>query len=97
MLVNRLLRNSYADIGAKIEFLAANPTVSMASAAHLQSAASGAAVPSPCISVCRIDPATGWCEGCLRTIDEIAHWGAFDDGEKRAVWADLQQRRTSAR
>ena len=51
------------------------------------------AVPSPCISVCRIDPATGWCEGCLRTIDEIAHWGLFDDGEKRAVWADLKRRR----
>ena len=51
------------------------------------------AVPSPCISVCRIDPVTGWCEGCLRTIDEIAHWGLFDDGEKRAVWADLKRRR----
>jgi predicted Fe-S protein YdhL (DUF1289 family) len=54
-------------------------------------------VPSPCISVCRIDPATGWCEGCLRTIDEIAHWGLFDDGEKLAVWADLRRRRATPR
>ena len=34
-----------------------------------------AEIPSPCTSVCTIDPATGWCAGCLRTIDEIAAWG----------------------
>jgi len=43
-------------------------------------------VPSPCISVCRMDPARGLCEGCLRTIDEIAGWGRFGDDRKRAVW-----------
>jgi predicted Fe-S protein YdhL (DUF1289 family) len=52
-----------------------------------------AAVPSPCISVCRIDPATGWCEGCLRTIDEISQWSRYDDEEKRAVWNALDRRR----
>jgi hypothetical protein len=56
-----------------------------------------AAVPSPCISVCRIEPATGWCEGCLRTIDEIAHWSVLDEDEKRAVWAELKCRRGTAR
>jgi predicted Fe-S protein YdhL (DUF1289 family) len=56
-----------------------------------------AAVPSPCISVCRIDPATGWCEGCLRTIDEISCWSALDDDDKRAVWADLARRRSAGR
>ncbi|MGA1318970.1 MAG: DUF1289 domain-containing protein, partial [Rubrivivax sp.] len=30
------------------------------------------AVPSPCINVCRIEPASGWCEGCARTLEEIA-------------------------
>jgi uncharacterized protein len=55
--------------------------------------AATAAVPSPCVSVCRIDPATGWCEGCQRTIDEIARWSLFSDEEKLAVWADLKQRR----
>ena len=29
-------------------------------------------MPSPCINVCRMDAATGWCAGCLRTIDEMA-------------------------
>ena len=51
------------------------------------------AVPSPCISVCRMDARSGWCEGCLRTIDEIAAWSVLDDEEKRAVWQLLPQRR----
>ena len=52
-----------------------------------------AGVPSPCTNVCRIDAATGWCEGCLRTLDEIAAWSSLDDAAKRVVWARLQQRR----
>jgi hypothetical protein len=51
------------------------------------------AVPSPCISVCRVDPATRWCLGCARTLDEIAAWSALDDTGKRAVWAQLPARR----
>ena len=51
---------------------------------------------SPCISVCRMNPATGYCEGCLRTIDEIAHWSVFDDAEKRALLAQLALRRAAA-
>lgn len=49
-------------------------------------------VRSPCIGVCAMDAATGLCEGCLRTIDEIAGWSLFDDGEKRAVWDAIEQR-----
>ncbi len=51
-------------------------------------------VPSPCVNICRMDDGTGWCEGCLRSIDEIATWSLLDDGEKRAVIAELAQRRT---
>ena len=50
-------------------------------------------IPSPCTSVCTIDPATGWCAGCLRTIDEIAAWGSLDAAAKRAVWKRLPARR----
>ncbi len=49
-------------------------------------------VPSPCISICRLDPATGWCEGCLRTLDEIVDWSALDADAKRAVWRALPGR-----
>ena len=50
-------------------------------------------VPSPCTDVCRIDPVSGWCEGCLRTIDEIAAWASLDDAAKRQVWKRLPGRR----
>jgi hypothetical protein len=50
-------------------------------------------VPSPCVSVCRMNAHTGLCEGCHRTIDEIAQWSALPDGEKRAIWRALDARR----
>lgn len=50
-------------------------------------------VPSPCINVCRINPRSGWCEGCARTLDEIAAWSKLGDEAKRAVWLQLEQRR----
>jgi predicted Fe-S protein YdhL (DUF1289 family) len=56
-----------------------------------------AAVPSPCTSVCRMSPRTGWCEGCLRTIDEIIAWGSMPDEAKRRVWALLPVRREQAK
>lgn len=43
------------------------------------------AVASPCIDVCRMNPSTGLCDGCFRTIDEIAGWSSFDDTQKAAV------------
>ena len=55
-----------------------------------------APVPSPCINVCRIQPAPGLCEGCRRTLDEIAAWSRLDDEGKRAVWRLLEQRRAAA-
>lgn len=49
-------------------------------------------VPSPCRNVCRMDAASGYCEGCLRTIDEIAAWSAMAEDDKRRIWAQLPQR-----
>ena len=49
-------------------------------------------LPSPCISICRMVPATGFCEGCLRTIDEIAAWSRMDDARKRSVWRAIELR-----
>lgn len=36
---------------------------------------------SPCIGVCRLD-LRGYCEGCLRTGEEIARWRVMDDAER---------------
>ncbi|QGZ40479.1 hypothetical protein IP92_03352 [Pseudoduganella flava] len=49
-------------------------------------------VPSPCVSLCKMNRDTGYCEGCLRTIDEIVAWANADDDYKRAVWAQLRVR-----
>ena len=57
---------------------------------------SGDDVKSPCISVCKMDDATGLCIGCLRTLDEIAAWGVAGDEERRAVWQELVKRAESA-
>jgi uncharacterized protein len=51
------------------------------------------AVASPCNKVCRIDPRTGWCEGCLRTLTEIGAWSQLDDDDKRLVLTQLDVRR----
>jgi predicted Fe-S protein YdhL (DUF1289 family) len=56
----------------------------------------GIDVPSPCTNVCTIDPVTGLCVGCLRTLDEIALWSVLDAEAKRAVWAELAIRRAAA-
>jgi len=51
------------------------------------------AIASPCIGICTLDAGTGWCEGCLRTIDEIAAWGALDERARREIWKGLPARR----
>jgi uncharacterized protein len=61
-----------------------------------RSNASVSGVASPCIDVCRIDPADGWCVGCRRTIDEIAQWSSLGDADRRAVLARVAQRRGEA-
>jgi len=50
-------------------------------------------VPSPCTNICRMNPATGWCSGCWRTLAEIAAWSTMAADDKRHVWSLLPQRR----
>lgn len=51
-----------------------------------------ASVPSPCIGLCILDPETGFCKGCLRTIEEIGAWIGLDDDARRAVLERVAQR-----
>jgi predicted Fe-S protein YdhL (DUF1289 family) len=53
-------------------------------------------VPSPCIKVCQLDPATQICLGCQRTMQEIADWLELSDVEKRAVLTRIESRRRQA-
>jgi predicted Fe-S protein YdhL (DUF1289 family) len=51
-----------------------------------------AAIESPCILVCSIDMATGYCFGCGRTRDEIGAWLTMTPETRRTVMADLPAR-----
>nr|WP_309390473.1 DUF1289 domain-containing protein [Chelatococcus sambhunathii] len=44
-----------------------------------------------------MDPATGWCEGCYRTLAEIGGWSRFSEAERDRVIASLGARRRAVR
>jgi uncharacterized protein len=67
-------------------------TSRLATRARLICAGLDGDVPSPCLSVCRMDPAKELCEGCYRTLDEIAAWSRMRDEAKREVWEAIGQR-----
>jgi len=50
--------------------------------------------PSPCIGVCVINPQTQLCEGCSRTLDEIAAWWDYTPNQKRRIIEQLEERLT---
>lgn len=52
-----------------------------------------APVTSPCINICQMDSATGWCRGCARRLDEIAGWGSAPASQRERVFAQLPARR----
>ena len=48
-------------------------------------------VKSPCISLCALD-INDICMGCQRTGDEISHWGAMTNQQRRDVLEQIEQR-----
>ncbi|KON81838.1 DUF1289 domain-containing protein [Azoarcus sp. PA01] len=53
-------------------------------------------IASPCINICRMNAATGLCEGCFRSLDEIAGWSRQADAEKRRILDAIDRRRAQA-
>lgn len=49
-------------------------------------------IPSPCVSVCRMDAKREFCEGCLRSIEEIRAWSTSTDVQKKIIWSHITQR-----
>ena len=47
---------------------------------------------TPCIKVCVMDSATGFCSGCGRTLEEIARWGGMSEAERLTIMRDLAAR-----
>ena len=54
------------------------------------------ALPSPCISVCQLDPVSGQCLGCYRTSAEIATWRSMSAAAQGELLEVLRQRRAEA-
>jgi hypothetical protein len=49
-------------------------------------------IESPCIKVCTLDEASGWCIGCGRTLAEIGGWVAMSAQDRRTVMETLPAR-----
>jgi predicted Fe-S protein YdhL (DUF1289 family) len=49
-------------------------------------------VGSPCIDVCRLNPSSGYCEGCLRNREEIKAWKSMSDPDRLALLDRLAMR-----
>jgi predicted Fe-S protein YdhL (DUF1289 family) len=52
-----------------------------------------ALIESPCVKVCAIDPTTGWCLGCGRSMAEIGRWSTLTADQRREVIAQLAERK----
>jgi predicted Fe-S protein YdhL (DUF1289 family) len=50
-------------------------------------------IPSPCIGICKLDPASGLCLGCMRTAIEIAAWPRASDALRLEIVHRLRERR----
>ncbi|MCR8725672.1 DUF1289 domain-containing protein [Frigidibacter sp. ROC022] len=50
-------------------------------------------VESPCVRLCVLHPETRTCLGCFRTLDEIGRWSKMTPDERRAVMAELPERK----
>ena len=53
-------------------------------------------LPSPCVSICQMDPQDGVCIGCYRTRAEIAAWRSMGQDDQLALLDMLRDRRATA-
>lgn len=42
-------------------------------------------IESPCVDICQLDPSSGICLGCFRTMEEISVWIEMSDDDKREI------------
>ena len=47
---------------------------------------------SPCVNICTINPETGFCFGCYRTVNEITHWSELTAVERLRIIHELDDR-----
>jgi predicted Fe-S protein YdhL (DUF1289 family) len=44
-----------------------------------------------------MEPRTGWCLGCFRTIAEITAWSKLSEIEREPIWVALPSRRSATK
>ena len=49
-------------------------------------------IETPCEKICIVDPASGLCRGCGRSLSEIERWTVYSDGERSRIMAQLPGR-----
>lgn len=52
-------------------------------------------VESPCTRICALDPSTGYCTGCFRTLHEISYWVSYTPQERLRIMAFVETRRVA--
>ncbi|MCC4117498.1 DUF1289 domain-containing protein [Aromatoleum toluclasticum] len=52
-------------------------------------------IASPCINICRMSATTGLCEGCFRSLDEIARWSRSEEADKLRILELVARRRAT--
>lgn len=54
-----------------------------------------ASIESPCVRICVMDPVSGLCRGCGRTLGEIGAWGTLSPSDRRRIMQELDGRLAS--
>ncbi|MGZ5850723.1 MAG: DUF1289 domain-containing protein [Methyloceanibacter sp.] len=49
-------------------------------------------IETPCEKICIVDPPSGLCHGCGRSLAEIERWTVYNDGERSRIMSDLPRR-----
>lgn len=49
-------------------------------------------IETPCRKICKINKKTELCEGCFRTIEEIARWATFTSVQRKQIMLQLPSR-----
>ncbi len=52
-----------------------------------------ALISSPCVGICELDDASGFCKGCARTMEEIIAWPDADRRQRLETLRAIGERR----
>ena len=53
-------------------------------------------IETPCVKVCVVDPVSGLCIGCRRSLAEIAGWSTLTDEQRREIMTAVQSRQVTS-